>query len=309
MVGGTTSPPQGDSNVRFPESWSSTSLAKKTVLRRRQDIFVLDSAFALIEGHPRPGEGQGSFDSAGTSLREVSAPLRMTEEARHARHRRPRPASKWPSLNGMDFENSRASAADGRHPKVLSPIVPMGLRGGSGRWLPEGGWMTIGSISAAGLSQADYSSSGTSQLQQLMKTLQSSLASGDLGAAQTAFQALQKALQGEAAAGGSSLASNSQLSNDLTTLGSALGSGDVASAQSAFASVQSDLKSSASPALANEMSAAAESGQLVAGLLSTLDGSSGASSGLLSGLSSGSDPTTSLLQSVYGSGGKVNVVA
>jgi hypothetical protein len=38
--------------VRFPESWSSTSLAKQTVQKHRQDIFVLDRAFALIEGHP-----------------------------------------------------------------------------------------------------------------------------------------------------------------------------------------------------------------------------------------------------------------
>jgi hypothetical protein len=37
--------------VRFPESWSSTSLAKKAVLGTAQDTFVLDSAFALIEGH------------------------------------------------------------------------------------------------------------------------------------------------------------------------------------------------------------------------------------------------------------------
>ncbi len=35
MVGGTTSPPQGDSDVRFPESWSSTSLAKQVVLTHR----------------------------------------------------------------------------------------------------------------------------------------------------------------------------------------------------------------------------------------------------------------------------------
>jgi len=38
--------------VRFPEPWSSTSLAKQAVLGTAQDIFVLDSAFALIEGHP-----------------------------------------------------------------------------------------------------------------------------------------------------------------------------------------------------------------------------------------------------------------
>jgi transposase len=38
--------------VRFPESWSSTSLAKKRCSRTAQDNYALDSAFALIEGHP-----------------------------------------------------------------------------------------------------------------------------------------------------------------------------------------------------------------------------------------------------------------
>jgi hypothetical protein len=55
MVGGTIfgrgSPPQVIS-VRFPESWSSTSLAKKRCQKHRQDIFVLDTAFALIDGAP-----------------------------------------------------------------------------------------------------------------------------------------------------------------------------------------------------------------------------------------------------------------
>jgi hypothetical protein len=40
--------------VRFPEPWSSTSLAKQAVLGTARDIFALDSAFALIEGHPAP---------------------------------------------------------------------------------------------------------------------------------------------------------------------------------------------------------------------------------------------------------------
>jgi hypothetical protein len=39
--------------VRFPESWSSTSLAKKAVPRHCTGYFRLDRAFSLIEGHPR----------------------------------------------------------------------------------------------------------------------------------------------------------------------------------------------------------------------------------------------------------------
>jgi hypothetical protein len=38
--------------VRFPESWSATSLAKKRCLGTAQDKFALDRAFSLIEGHP-----------------------------------------------------------------------------------------------------------------------------------------------------------------------------------------------------------------------------------------------------------------
>ena len=38
--------------VRFPEPWSSTSLAKNAVLTHCQEKFVLDRALTLIEGHP-----------------------------------------------------------------------------------------------------------------------------------------------------------------------------------------------------------------------------------------------------------------
>jgi hypothetical protein len=38
--------------VRFLESWSSTSLAKKAVPRHCTGYFRLDRAFSLIEGHP-----------------------------------------------------------------------------------------------------------------------------------------------------------------------------------------------------------------------------------------------------------------
>ena len=39
--------------MRFPEPWSSTSLANQTVLKTPREKFVLDRAFAPIEGHPR----------------------------------------------------------------------------------------------------------------------------------------------------------------------------------------------------------------------------------------------------------------
>ena len=113
--------------------------------------------------------------------------------------------------------------------------------------------MQVGAISAAGLSQYVLSSSNSTQLQQALQTLQSSLSSGDLNGAQAAFGTLQQLNQSLATASGNSLSSNSQLSTDLTALGSALTAGDLSTAQSAFATVQSDLKSSNSPSQTNEI--------------------------------------------------------
>jgi hypothetical protein len=158
----------------------------------------------------------------------------------------------------------------------------------------------IGSISAAGLSQ-DVFSSGYSAQKQLLQTLQNNLASGNLTGATTSFQGLQTVLNNSATATGSTLASNSQLTTDLNTLGSALISGNLTAAQSAFATVLSDLKNSASSAETNEATAASQSVQLISDLLDSLNSNAASQS------PAGS--TTSLLQSVYGSQGGLNVYA
>lgn len=166
--------------------------------------------------------------------------------------------------------------------------------------------MTIGSISAAGLGQYVLASRGSANLQQVLQTLQSSLSSGDVDGAQSAFATLQNLNQSLATASGSSLSSNSQLSTDLSALGSALTSGDLSTAQSAFATVQSDLKSSNSPSQTDGINAASQSVQLVAGILSTLN------LGTLNENSSSSnsaDSTTSVLEAVYGSPSSLNVLA
>jgi len=150
--------------------------------------------------------------------------------------------------------------------------------------------MTTGPISAASLSEYVLSSGNTSELQQAAQGLQNSLASGDLNGAQSAFQNLQTVSQNLATASGSS---SSQFSTDLQALGTALSSGDLSGAQSAFATVQSDLKGNSSPSLESEANAAAQSQQLVEGLLSTLDSDTGASGT--------TDMTTSILEGVYGS--------
>ncbi len=161
--------------------------------------------------------------------------------------------------------------------------------------------MTIGSISAASLSQYVLSSSNSTQMQQALQSLQNSLASGDLNGAQSAFQTVQKLNDGAATASGSSGSSSSQLSTDLAAVGSALSSGDLSTAQAAFATVQSDLKNGPSPSQTNEINAASQSVQLVDELLSTLNVSGSSSSN--------SDGTNSVLEQVYGSRSGLNVVA
>jgi hypothetical protein len=42
------------------------------VLKHRQDIFVLDSAFALIEGHPRSDTGSGAEATKGWATRRTA---------------------------------------------------------------------------------------------------------------------------------------------------------------------------------------------------------------------------------------------
>jgi hypothetical protein len=174
----------------------------------------------------------------------------------------------------------------------------------------SGETMSISSISAAGLSEYVLSS-GYSTQQQALRTLQNSLASGNLTSAQSAFQTLQSLFQNSATSTGSTLSSNSQLSTDLTALGSALSSGDLSTAQSAFVTVLSDLKSSASAAQVNEATAASQSLQLVDGILGTLNSSAANSSTANSSTVSSSsvDNTASILQSVYGSNGGLNVYA
>ena len=148
--------------------------------------------------------------------------------------------------------------------------------------------MSVGAISAAGLGQSVLLSSGASQVQQTLQTLQNSLAAGNLNSASSQFAILQNLFQSSATASGSSASTNTQL-----------GSGDLPAAQSAFATVQSDLKNSASPTQTNEISAASQSVQLVQQILGSLNTSA----------ASTTDNTSSLLGQVYGSKSGLNVIA
>ena len=185
--------------------------------------------------------------------------------------------------------------------------LPMRQTGGSRTTARGREMMTVSAISAASLSQSVLASSDSNQLQQALQSLQSSITSGDLNGAQSAFEVLQTLNQGLATASGNSGSSNSQItassqiSSDLTALGSALSSGNLSTAQSAFTTVKNDLNNSGSPSLANETDAASQAVQTVGELLSTLNVNSSSASI--------SDSTTSVLERVYGTSGGLNVQA
>jgi hypothetical protein len=152
--------------------------------------------------------------------------------------------------------------------------------------------MTIAALSTAGLSQDVVSLSNVSKSQQAWQTLQKSLASGNLPAAQTAFNAYQQVNQNLSAISGSSAPSGTQLSTDLTALGSALSSGNLSASQQAFATVQTDLGSTPSQAMAAATAAMAQSVQMVDDLLNLSSASSFSSTP--------ADPTTAILEGAYG---------
>jgi hypothetical protein len=148
--------------------------------------------------------------------------------------------------------------------------------------------MTIGALSAGGLSQYVLDSSNLTKSQQAWQTLQQSLASGNLSSAQTAFNNYQQLNQNLANISGTST-TTTQLSTDMTALGVALTSGNLGTAQSAFATVQNDLKSTPSQAMANANAAMAQVEGWVNDLLDLSDASNSSSTT--------SDPATGLLQS------------
>ena len=158
--------------------------------------------------------------------------------------------------------------------------------------------MSIGAISAGSLAQDVLASSNITQAQQAWQKVQTSLASGDLAGAKSAFATVQ--LLNQSLSGASGATTGTQLSTDMTALGSALNAGDLSSAQAAFATVQNDLKNSPSPTLTNAMQAESQALQLVDGFLSSLDPSSSSST---------SDAANAALQSAYGTGSTLNVYA
>jgi|SRR5580658_6113420 hypothetical protein len=170
--------------------------------------------------------------------------------------------------------------------------------------------MAVAALSTAGFTQFINALSNVSASDKAWQSLQQSLASGNLTAAQTAFNTYQQLNQDVTSATGS--LPNSQLSADLTALGGAIGSGNLSTAQLAFATVQNDLKSAPPQSVANAEAGVAQTVQWVDDLLdlSTSDNTDttpvdpttailDAAYGL-NPTTSSTDPTTSLLESAYG---------
>jgi hypothetical protein len=92
----------------------------------------------------------------------------------------------------------------------------------------------------------DATENPVQQVQQDYAQLASALQNGNLAGAQSAFAALQQALQTQsgtnAAATTTSAGSNDPIANDLTALGQALSSGNLTQSQSAFSQLQNDIQ-------------------------------------------------------------------
>jgi hypothetical protein len=172
--------------------------------------------------------------------------------------------------------------------------------------------MSLVALSTTGFSQYLSASSGVSASQQDFQSLQQSLASGNLAAAQSAFNAYQQLnLPPTSTTGGSS--TPTLFATNLASLGSAISSGNVAKAQSAFATLQTGLNASPSQSITNAETAVAQTVQWIDDLLSLSSQGSTSSApydpttsildsayGLPSSTTATTDPTTSLLDSAYG---------
>ncbi len=179
--------------------------------------------------------------------------------------------------------------------------------------------MAIVALTNASSSQYVPSTSNLNTIQTALQSLQRSLATGSLSAAQIAFNQLQKASQNLTSLGGA-FAPSAQATANIATLGTALTNGDLAGAQTAFTTVQSDLTNVNSLAITAAVDSANQAVQqidVLLGVSSSSDSSSSSLDSLLGASASTTDiaaQTTSILSNVYGNhtpttGSNVNISA
>jgi hypothetical protein len=110
----------------------------------------------------------------------------------------------------------------------------------------------MSSISSISSGVSPYSTSGTNPFRKDMKSLETSLQSGDLKGAQSALTSLQADFQNapkppggvtSTSGTGSSTSASNPIQSDLQAVQSAIQSGDTTGAQSAFAKLKTDLQS------------------------------------------------------------------
>ena len=107
--------------------------------------------------------------------------------------------------------------------------------------------MSISGIFAATMDPSGVEAvSAPKQIKQAWKSLDDSLSSGDIAAAQSAFAVVQQ-LQAQQARTREITLGQSQLDSAIQQLGSALSTGDLSAARFAYGSIQTELKAEVRP--------------------------------------------------------------
>ena len=102
--------------------------------------------------------------------------------------------------------------------------------------------MSISGVTSAG-STLSVSANDFAQRKQHLDALESALNSGDINAAQSAFNTIQQDMQNMPRAGSSTQPiATTQVQSDFQKIGAALQSGDVNAAKAAFAAWQQDIQ-------------------------------------------------------------------
>ena len=164
----------------------------------------------------------------------------------------------------------------------------------------NGANMTVAALSTARISQQIPPTNSLTKSQQAWQTLQQSLASGNLAAAQSSFSTYQQSDQSLSSASSSASSASTQSTTQITALGNALSSGDLSGAQTAFANVQVDLQGAPAQATAAATAVTSEAAQRVDDLLTLSDSSSFSPTP--------ADPTTAMEDGSYGVNTSPNIV-
>ncbi len=194
-----------------------------------------------------------------------SSPLISLNQSRNAQRTGQEWGSQSSARTGADtYTPSQASWSAGALPSatsssVLSATDPVSLGSGAA----AAGSAVLPTVDFyAGIPQALAAglASYQSPTQTAWQSLQQSLASGDISAAQTALTSYRQSLAASNDSMSALTTPSAQFMSDLTNLGSALSAGNLEGAQSAFQTAQGDQPPSLAQALATALATAAWDG-------------------------------------------------